>query len=81
MPDQISIPLQTAYFELMHLHQLRPQPDHMGSLMKVNRNGRDSWVVRRRVGSNVLETWLGNVCEESEPYIEKLKTDLAELKE
>ena len=79
MSEQIPLLLETTYMELLRLHGLRPLPDHYGSLMKVRRGSVDGWVVRRRAGNQVRETWICAAHQKNASCIAKLKKDLDDL--
>ena len=79
MSEQISLLLETAYMELLRLHGIRPLPDHYGSLIKVRRGSVDGWVIRRRAGNRVRETWICVDHRKNTNYIAKLQKDLDNL--
>lgn len=81
MLKQLPIPVQTAYLELVRRHDIRPTPEHLGAVMKARRGGSECWVVRRRAGGKVVETYLGLDTPEIRETVERLKGDLASLKE
>ena len=79
MPEQISLMLETTYMELLRLHGIRPLPEHLGSLMKVTRGSSEGWVVRRRAGDRVRETWICADHQKNADYIARLQKDLDHL--
>lgn len=81
MLKQIPVPVQTAYLELVRRHDNRPSPSYLGAVMKASRGGADCWVVRRRAGDKVVETYLGLDTPEIRESVERLKRDLASLKD
>lgn len=81
MPVLLPVPIQTAYLELLRRHDIRPAPAHRGAVMQVTRGGSACWVVRRRAGDRVVETYLGRDTPEVRAAAERLRDELARLKD
>ena len=80
MFETIASPIEMAYSELLRLHGLKPQSNHIGSLMKVRRGNVDGWVVRHWDGGKTRETWICSDHKNNESHIRKIQKELIDLK-
>ena len=80
MSDHIPLSLQTTYRDLLDRQKRRPTPDLEGSVVLVENKGGRYWVVRRRVGSNVVETRIGPDNAENERKSGRLREQNDDLR-
>lgn len=73
MSNSIPLSLQTTYRDLLERHARRPMPEIEGSVVLVENNANRYWVVRRRIGSRVVETRIGPDHEEGRARVEALR--------
>jgi hypothetical protein len=81
MADHIPLSLQTAYRDLLERQVRRPMPEVEGSVSLAENKGSHYWVVRRRIGSRVVETRLGPDNSENRQKAEELRRQNADLRD
>jgi hypothetical protein len=81
MADHIPLGLQTAYRDLLERQVRRPMPEVEGSVSLAENKGSHYWVVRRRIGSRVVETRLGPDNSENRQKAEELRRQNADLRD
>lgn len=80
MPNQYPLALQTAYRDLLDRLQRRPEPELSGSVLLAGTGSQKYWVVRRRVGPNVVEQRIGPDTDENRVRAEAIKAQNVALK-
>lgn len=81
MTAHLTPTIKAAYRDLLQRHATRPRPARLGSVALAVRGGVKCWVVRRRAGASVKETYLGLDTPEIRAEAEALAAELAALKE